>query len=75
MLTLSQKTNYNQSHVVGVVDTLAQVFVGRVVSEPSELVLHSLGKCGIGDDRVLSLLIREIGIKVGDVQNRFLKVA
>lgn len=55
-----------------IADTFAEVFVGRVVCEPSELILNSLRKGRISDDRVLRLFVSKIGIKVSNVQHRFL---
>jgi len=53
--------------------TLAQMLVGRVISEPSELVLNGLGEVRVLDDGVLSHLARELRIEVGNVQHRFLE--
>ena len=39
--------------------TFAQVFVGRVISEPSEFVLDGLGEMRIFDYRILSHLACE----------------
>lgn len=52
---------------------LAQVLVGRVIGEPSELVLNGLGEVRVLDDGVLSHLARELRIEVGNVQHRFLE--
>lgn len=68
-----EKMSQNQSpgdfssHGSIMVDALAQVLVGRVISEPSELVLNSLGEMRILDDGVLSHLAREFRIEVGNV--------
>lgn len=48
------------------------MLVRGVVGEPAELVLHSLRKGRVGDDRVLCLFIGEVRIEVGDVENGFL---
>jgi hypothetical protein len=61
------------SHGTIVVDTLAQVLVGRVIGEPSELVLNGLGEVRVLDDGVLSHLAREFRIEVGNVQHGFLE--
>ena len=61
------------SHGAVVVYALAQVFVGGVIGEPSEFVLHGFGEVGVLDDRVLSHLAREFGVKVGNVQHGFLE--
>jgi len=62
------------SHGTIVVDALAQVLVGRVVSEPSELVLNGLGEVRVLDDGVLSHLARKFRIKVCNIQHRFLEI-
>ena len=60
-------------HPVRIADALAQVLVRGVVGEPAELVLHGLGQRGVGDDRVLRLLVGEVGIEVCDVEYGFLR--
>jgi len=55
------------------IDTLAQVFVGRVIGEPSEFVLDGLGEVRVLNDGVLSHLAREFRVEVGNVQHGFLK--
>lgn len=54
-----------------IVDALAEVFVRGVIGEPSELVLNCLRQLGVSDDGVLSLLVGKVGVKVGNVQDRF----
>jgi len=53
---------------------LAQVLVGRVIGEPSELVLNGLGEVRVLDDGVLSHLACELRIEVCNVQHRFLEM-
>ena len=59
-------------HDVTVVDALAEVFVGRVVREPFELVLDRLGQVRVLHHRILGFFVCEVGIKVGNVEYRFL---
>ena len=61
------------SHSSVVVDTFAQVLVGRVVGEPSEFILDGLGEVRVFDDRILSHFAREFRIEVGNVQHGFLE--
>ena len=56
----------------GITNALAEVFIRRIVGEATELVLHRLGKCGVGDDRVLCFFVCEIRVKVSDVKDGFL---
>jgi hypothetical protein len=60
------------SHDVTVVDALAEVFVRWVVGEPPELILDCLRQVRVLHHRILGLLVRKVGIKVGDVEDRFL---
>jgi hypothetical protein len=43
-----------------------------VVREPPELVLDSFRERRISNDGVLRFLVREIGVEIGYIQNRFL---
>ena len=72
-MSLNQCPGDPLSHGAVVVDTLAQVFVGRVIGEPSEFVLDCLGKVRVLDDRILCHLAREFRVEVGDVQHGFLE--
>lgn len=49
------------------------MFVRGVICKPSKLVLYSLRKRRIGNNRVLRFFVGKIGIEVGYVQNRFLE--
>ena len=55
-----------------IANALAQMLVCRIVCKPSELILHSFRQRGINYHRILSLLVRKIGIKVCNVQDGFL---
>jgi len=65
---------YPSGHGTGIADTLTQVLVRRVISEPPELVLDGFGERGIGNDRVLRFLVCEVRVKIGYIQNRFLEL-
>ena len=54
-------------------DTFAEVLVGGVVGEPSELFLYGFGELRIKYDRVSRSLARELLVKVGYIKHRFLK--
>jgi hypothetical protein len=52
--------------------TLTKMLARRVVRKPPKLVLDRLGQMRGLHDRILSLLVREIGVKVRHVENGFL---
>lgn len=60
------------SHNSRIANALTEVLVCRVVREPTELVLDSLGQRRVRDDRILRLLVREVRIEVGHVKYGFL---
>ena len=72
-MTQNQCPGDFSSHGSIMIDALTQVLVGRVIGEPSELVLNGLGKVRVLDDGILSHLAREFRIEVGDIQHRFLE--
>ena len=61
------------SHGPVMIDTLAQVLVGRVIGEPSKFVLDGLGEVRVLDDGILSHFAREFRVEVCNVQHGFLK--
>lgn len=63
------------AHGIGIADALAEMLVCRVIREPSELVLDGLRKRRICDNGILGFLVREVRIKIGHIQNGFLKLA
>lgn len=52
----------------------AKVLRLGVVREPAELVLHRLGQLRVEHDAVRCRLGRELGVKVGYVQDGFLSI-
>jgi len=65
---------FSSSYDIGINNTLAEVFIHRVVCEASKLILYSLGQYRISDIEILSLFTCEISIKINNIQDRFLIV-
>ena len=59
-------------HDVTIADTLAEVLVCRVVRKPSESVLDRLRQVGVLHHRILGFFVCKVGIKVGNIEHRFL---
>ena len=49
------------------------MFVRWIVCESTELILDCFRQCGIGNYRILSFFIGKVGIKVGNIEDRFLE--
>jgi len=58
---------------VGVVDALAEVLVGGIVRESLKLLLHGGRQSRVLDDRVLGILVREVGVEISHVKYGFLE--
>ena len=62
------------THRTGITNALAEVLVGWVIGEPSKLILNGFRKRRVRNDGILSFLVREVGVEIGNIQNGFLHI-